>query len=177
MADWAGGGGGGNHCAWPQSAGRWKEVGRELPSRGRDVGFLFFSSYDGPRGMRTYPVRGGWGGAQFVHGRSRMTVDPRIPTVPGRSMSGFHQPGRHCLHQARSAVRCSASRMEGELHPSKSRSAAHKTDFGTLCLLSCLWLTASMRSTLFYGVATSETAMNGYYYVTASWVPYHIHTT
>ena len=31
--------------------------------------------------------------------------------MSGRSTSGFHQPGRHCLHQARSAVRCSASRM------------------------------------------------------------------
>ena len=58
---------------------------------------------------------------QFVHGRSRMTIDPRIPTMPGRSMSGFHQPGRHCLHHARSAVRCSASRMKGELHPTKNR--------------------------------------------------------
>ena len=54
--------------------------------------------------------------------RSRMTIDPRIPTMPGRSTSGCHQLGRHCLHQARSAVRCSASRMEGELHPSKNRS-------------------------------------------------------
>ena len=60
-------------------------------------------------------------GTQFVHGRSQLTIDPRIPTVPGRSTSGFHQPGRHCLHQARSAVRCSASCMKGELHPSKNR--------------------------------------------------------
>ena len=58
----------------------------------------------------------------FVLGRSRMTINPRIPTMPGRSTSGFHQPGRHCLHQAQSAVRCSASRMKGELHPSKNRS-------------------------------------------------------
>ena len=55
--------------------------------------------------------------------------------------------------------------------------AARKTDFGTLCLLSCLWMTASMRYTLFSGVATPETALNGYYYVRASWVPYHIDTT
>ena len=48
--------------------------------------------------------------------RSRMIIDFRIPTMPGRSTSGFHRPGRHCLHQARSAVRCSASRMKGELH-------------------------------------------------------------
>ena len=46
--------------------------------------------------------RGGeGGGTHFVHGRSRMTIDPRFPTMPGRSTSGFHQPGRHCSHQAR----------------------------------------------------------------------------
>ena len=45
--------------------------------------------------------------------------------------------GRHCLHQARSVVRCSASRMKGELHPS-SKNRARKTDLGTLCLfLAC----------------------------------------
>ena len=55
----------------------------------------------------------GGGGTQFEHGRSRMTIDPRILTMPARRTSGFHQPGRHCLHQARSAVRCSASRMNG----------------------------------------------------------------
>ena len=47
-----------------------------------------------------------------MHGRSRTTIDPRIPPMPGRSTSGFHRPGRRCLHQARSAVRCSASRMK-----------------------------------------------------------------
>ena len=33
------------------------------------------------------------------HGRSRMTIDPRIRTTPGRSTSGFHRPGRHRLHR------------------------------------------------------------------------------
>ena len=42
--------------------------------------------------------------------------------MPARSTLGFHQPGRHCLQQALSAVRCSASRRKGELHPSKNRS-------------------------------------------------------
>ena len=50
-----------------------------------------------------------------------MTIDPRIPTRPERSMSGFHRPGRHFLHQAQSAVRWRASRMKGELHPTKNR--------------------------------------------------------
>ena len=35
-----------------------------------------------------------------MHGRSRMTIDPRISAMPGRSTSGFYQPGGHCLHQA-----------------------------------------------------------------------------
>ena len=35
-------------------------------------------------------------GTQFVHGYSRMTIDPHIPTVPGtENTSGFRQPGRH----------------------------------------------------------------------------------
>ena len=37
---------------------------------------------------------GGGGCTQLVHGRSHMTIDPRIPTVPGRGTSSFHQPGR-----------------------------------------------------------------------------------
>ena len=56
-----------------------------------------------------------------MHNRSRMTIDPRIPTLSGRSTSCFHRPGRHDLHRAQSALRCSASRMEGELHPTKNR--------------------------------------------------------
>ena len=35
------------------------------------------------------------GGVFFVmHGRSRMTTDPRIPKMPGRSTSGFTDQGR-----------------------------------------------------------------------------------
>ena len=29
-----------------------------------------------------------------MHGRGRMTIDPRILTMPGRSSSGFHRPSR-----------------------------------------------------------------------------------
>ena len=50
-----------------------------------------------------------------MHGRNRM-ARLFIPILPGRTTSGCHRPGRHCLHQARSAVRCSASRMKGERH-------------------------------------------------------------
>ena len=40
------------------------------------------------------------GCTHVMHVRSRMTIYPRIPTMPGRNTSGFHGPGRHCLqHQ------------------------------------------------------------------------------
>ena len=55
----------------------------------------------------------GRGCTHVMHGRSRMTIDYRIPTTPGQNMSGFHQPGRHCFHQARS--------MKAVLHPTKNR--------------------------------------------------------
>ena len=84
---------------------------------------------------RRQPQQRGMGYSIFMNGRSsRVTVDPRVLTMPGRSMSGFHRPGRHCLHQARSAVRCSASRMKGELHPT-NKSLVRRT---------CIWTTASM---------------------------------
>ena len=47
----------------------------------------------------------------------RMTINPCIPTMPGRSAWGFsrlHPPVGHCLHQARSAVRCRASPGGGQ---------------------------------------------------------------
>ena len=35
-------------------------------------------------------VEGGGGGVfDFMHGRSRIAIDPRIPTIPGRSTSSF----------------------------------------------------------------------------------------
>ena len=40
------------------------------------------------RGWGVYPI--------LMHGLSRMTIDPRTPTMPRRSTSGCHQPGRHC---------------------------------------------------------------------------------
>ena len=39
-----------------------------------------------------------WGGGRcthVTHGRSRMTTDPRIPTMPGRITLGFHRPDTH----------------------------------------------------------------------------------
>ena len=33
----------------------------------------------------------------IVHGRSRMTIDPRIAAIPGQSTPGFHRPGKASL--------------------------------------------------------------------------------
>ena len=62
----------------------------------------------------------GGGVLDIMHDHSRITTDPRIPTLPGRSTSGFHRPGRHGLHQARGAVRYPASCKKGELRPTKT---------------------------------------------------------
>ena len=50
-----------------------------------------------------------------------VAIYPCLFTMPRRSTSGFDGPGRHRVHQARSAARCSASRMKGELHSTKNR--------------------------------------------------------
>ena len=43
----------------------------------------------------------GVGGTYIMLDRKRMHIDPRIiPTMSGRSTSGFQRPGRHCLHRA-----------------------------------------------------------------------------
>ena len=44
-------------------------------------------------------VEGVWSGEGcgvliIMHGRSGMTIGPRLPTMPGRSTSGFHRSGR-----------------------------------------------------------------------------------
>ena len=65
-------------------------------------------------------ARQGGGVLIIMHGRSRMTIGPRPSTMPGRSTLGFYRPGKYFLPQARSTVRCWASRMKGELHPTKN---------------------------------------------------------
>ena len=98
--------------------------------------------------VRTFPQGGV---LTLCVGRTRMTIDVRIPIMPGRSTSGFHQPGRHCLHQARSAVRCSASRMKGELHPFKNRSCD-----GLRRLVPTFLLTRMGGNKTFPGITTSS---------------------
>ena len=55
------------------------------------------------------------GDTNAIHGRSRMTIDPRSYRNNARTeLVGFSPTtGRHCVHQARSAVGCLASRMKG----------------------------------------------------------------
>ena len=55
----------------------------------------------------------GGGGTHVMYGRSRMAIEPRAPTLRGRSTSGFHRPGRYCLHRARRAVRVLGTSHEG----------------------------------------------------------------
>ena len=127
--------------------------------------------------VRLPPMRGGEeclrrrGGrcTQFVHGRgSRVSIDPRIPTMPGRSTSGFHQPGRHCLHHARRSVRCSASRMKGELHPSKN----HSYD-GLRHLVPTFFLMDDSANEIFCFLVWPLQRQQWVllYYITTSWVP------
>ena len=104
--------------------GRW--LGKHVYPEGTTNKLISAKGITAPK-KYTICRRGGGGGVGggvysiLMHGRSPMAIDPGIPTLPGRSMSGFHRPGRHCLHQAQSAVSCSASRMKGELHPTKNR--------------------------------------------------------
>ena len=49
-----------------------------------------------------------------MRGRSRIAIEPRIPTKLKQSTSVFRRPGRYCLHQARGAVRLSGKPGWGE---------------------------------------------------------------
>ena len=98
--------------------------GHDATRVSRDGMLLFSLGIRGDDGMRTsyrYTYRylgvayvGGC--TRSVHIHSLMTIDPRLPIMLGWSASGFHKPDRHRVHQARSTVRCSTSRMKGELH-------------------------------------------------------------
>ena len=65
--------------------------------------------------MRLMGEEGGVGGTHVMHGRSRMTIDPRIPPTPGRSTSGFLPTTQTLLE------RCWASRVKGEPYATKNR--------------------------------------------------------
>ena len=55
---------------------------------------------------------------------------PRIHTMLAWNTLVFHRPSRHRAHLVRSAVRCSASRMKGRLHPTNSLSCEDKAGSG-----------------------------------------------
>ena len=83
-------------------------------------GSVFGLSVIGCYARVTALLRYGGGCTHFMHSRSRVSIDRRVPAMPGRRTPGFHRPGRHRVHETRSAVRCSTSRMKGELHPAKN---------------------------------------------------------
>ena len=70
-----------------------------LPRAVCAVGYWSFFTGEGVlrfEGMRHTGDRGGGGGlySQFAYGRSRMAINPGIPTMPGRTTSGFPRPSR-----------------------------------------------------------------------------------
>ena len=66
---------------------------------------------------------GGWRCTQFVRGRSRMAIDPRIPTVPGCGARRlFTDQAGISFTERKSAFRCSVCRVKGEPHPTKNPS-------------------------------------------------------
>ena len=54
-----------------------------------------------------------------MRSRSCMTLDLASYDAATEHV-GFYRPSKNHVHQARSAVGCSASRMKGELHPTKT---------------------------------------------------------
>ena len=77
-----------------------------LPTNANPNIQIMYDSGSADRGqlLYVYFMGGGRGNPRIMYGYSRMTVEPRIISMPGRSTSGFHRSGRLCLHQARSAV-------------------------------------------------------------------------
>ena len=126
---WGGGAGGasrsgGDGTGGERSCARSGQVSCSGSGLGLGLGSIGRACLKAGEGGGVQGWAGGLGGrggcAHAMHSVSLKTIDPRILTMPGRSTSGFCRPGRHHVHQARSAVRCSASRMEGELHPFKN---------------------------------------------------------
>ena len=63
----------------------------------------------------TKHTAGGGGIVIFMHGRSRMTIDPCIPTMPGRTTSGFHPSGRRRLHPSAKRRKAFGESHEGHV--------------------------------------------------------------
>ena len=43
-------------------------------------------------GVASKSIINNWGVLIVMHGRSRMAIDPRVPTMSGRDTSSFHRP-------------------------------------------------------------------------------------
>ena len=78
---------GGEACLWTEGGREWGRGGGE-GQRGGAAGGEVGRGRDG-------------GCAHFIRSRSRMTIDPRIRIVLGRSTPAFRRPGRYSVHQAR----------------------------------------------------------------------------
>ena len=85
----------------------------------------------------------GGGGTHVMRCRSRMTISPRIPYNAGTEHVGFSPSGQTLL--AQSAVRRSASRIKGELHPTKNCLR------GRFYCVSCVWMSSSNEGVAFGG--------------------------
>ena len=62
-----------------------------------DPGLIIRSDAGEQPSLDRVSYRGG-GILVTMHDRSRMIIDPRIPTAPGWSMSRFHLPARQRWH-------------------------------------------------------------------------------
>ena len=63
------------------------------------AGVKELNSISGFGQINSHRWRGGGGFISRIHSRCHMIIDPRMPTVPGRSTWGVHRPGRHRVHQ------------------------------------------------------------------------------
>ena len=106
--------------AWNGEIGNCTARGRERNPGEEGRGVLMSCHYSAvperviPRkGGRVMPLQCGSGEGSgqgctvldLMHGRSRMAINPRTPTMPGRSTSGIRPPGRQQCSLASSARR------------------------------------------------------------------------
>ena len=66
------------------------------PVRGKSTANRHFCFHGNEQRKRKCRKEGG-GYTHVMHGHNRMSIDPRILTMPGRSTSPFHRPDQHCL--------------------------------------------------------------------------------
>ena len=90
--------------------------------------------------MHLYKTGGG-GCTNAGHGPSSFGHRPSRPLqCRDGARRFFTDQERHGLHQARSAVKCSASRMKGELRPTEKRLCRKRGVSGAYSFVACLSL-------------------------------------